>query len=199
MSLYLPHYNAAFYHIPKCGGFWVEEALLRAGLTVRLIPLPGDLQQADRHAWARHFPDVDFSFAFVRKPCDWYESFWKYTAGKHHSWDDWAWHPIYPLLWYRRNDFSAFIGGVIAHLPGFLSQLFDTYARDCTMVGRVETLADDLWRILCAMGHAVPRDVLVGMAVQNRTVSVVGEPVWGPGQKERVNELEGEIFERWYR
>ena len=54
MAYYLTEKNALIFHIPKCGGFWLQEAILRAGLSVRHIPHPLDDTRADRHALPRH-------------------------------------------------------------------------------------------------------------------------------------------------
>jgi len=205
MALYLPEKNVVFLHIPKCGGFWVEEALLRAGVSVQLLPNPQDPLRADRHANLEQIDrKPDMVCAFIRHPLMWYESWWKYSAGKPHNWDRWDWHPTYPLQTCRHFDFNEFIERVLAKKAGFLTRLYAHYLGDLSeplvhMIGRVERMADDFLAMLRAIGVEVDPDVIRNLPPQNPSYCPLGSPVWREDQEQAVLESEKAIINRWYR
>lgn len=203
MALYLPDRNALFLHIPKTGGFWVEEAMKRVGLATQLIPSPQDWTRADRHCLLADFDGKpDFVFAFVRHPLRWYESWWRYQAGKHHNWDRWRWHPTYPLQSCRASDFNQFIANVEQQAPGFLRRFYEQYVgppeAPIHFIGRVERIVDDFLRAMAAIDWPVDRRVLGRIPRQNVSSSPLGQPVWLPERERAILDLERPIFERFY-
>ena len=204
MALYLPDRNALFLHIPKCGGFWVQEALLRVGLAIQHIPAPDDPTRADRHATSNQAgTDADLVFTFVRHPLDWYASWWRYQAGQPHNWDRWAWHPIHELQGLRCSDFNRWVDIVTAKSPGVLTRLYERYTGPfgdpaVGFVGRTECLLQDFCRVMAAIDWPDYREALRELPPQNRSGSRLGQPVWKPEQEEAVLESEHEIIAAFY-
>jgi len=139
--------NAVFLHVPKTGGSWVKAAVTNARLEFEEYIVDGDV-----HGDLSHCPDRDrFIFAFVREPLSLYRSYWRYkmTAG----WDD-------------RNPFDtdcaapsfrAFVENVLRLEPAWCSRMFQDYVGppddEINFVGRFESLADDLVRVLQMVGE----------------------------------------------
>lgn len=204
--LYLTEHDAAFLHIPKCAGFWVEEALLRLGVAVKLRAHPRDPLQADRHARLADFSDTPTPrhvFAFVRHPFRWLESWWKYTNGRPHNWDRWEWHPTYPLQACRSLSFDYFVRCVLKSCPGFVGNLFSQYVGDeanpiATRVGRVETIVADMEAMLAEAGVPVPPGVLPAIPPIHTTQRVGTIPEWREKTLTGTLAAEADAMRRWY-
>lgn len=110
--------GSEFLHIPKTGGSWVKEVLLKNNLVSYrrshehadydynlLVPICGrrpkrKFREAARFAQKKlsHLlsnssgseGDSVFRFCFVRHPLSWYESYWKYMNGRKKGWTDWG-------------------------------------------------------------------------------------------------------------
>jgi len=70
------------------------------------------------------------------------------------------WHPNAPLYPLAHDDFNTFIANVVEQAPGYLTQLYEDFApskpTDQThrvLVGKQESLTDDLLRILNDLKH----------------------------------------------
>lgn len=102
-------------------------------------------------------------FCFVRHPLTWYESWWKYMNAR--GWNDWGdpkvaggWHPNRVLNGLGSGDFNQFVRNVIEARPGYVSELFFSYAKpDIAFIGKTENLINDLIHILEHLG--LPADV----------------------------------------
>lgn len=92
-----------------------------------------------------------FKFCFVRHPLRWYESWFRFNAGL--GWPEWTfdeddWNPSAELNGCGAPTFDGFVEKVLRARPGFLSGLYDHYARDAHFVGRQERAIDDLRVVL---------------------------------------------------
>lgn len=135
------------YHIPKCGGIWVKEAMRRSGVRYIRCHENGNRHPfglVREHATPDRTPEADkagrFAFCFVRQPIGWYKSFWCYRIRTKHldrkfaadkEWDD---------------SFDQFVVNMLEKYPeGFISRLYQSYSlEDMDYIGRQENLADDL-------------------------------------------------------
>jgi hypothetical protein len=114
----------------------------------------GPAQKIKHAAESIRQQNVPFCFCFVRNPLDWYESWWRYMgqrSGFH--WeaetDMHGWHPCAALKETGNPDFHRFVRNVIETRPGFVTELYSTYAQpEIGFVGRQETLVDDLIQVL---------------------------------------------------
>lgn len=200
MAWRTPH--ALVYHIPKCGGMWVEQAMRRGGL--RLCYTSG----IDRHPWdlrRQHAtPQVvhpryrrsKYEVCFVRRPLGWYRSFWAYRC------ESQKFNPRFPLDTYWDADFETFVGRVLDAFPGgFLTAMYAEFADACDYVGHQERLADDLVEALLLAGDHFDVDAL--RATPHANV-VAARPAYRaqcegtPALRQRIRDVEYGVWERYY-
>ncbi len=148
-----------FLHVPKTGGNWVRDMLEANDLVfahlggkhagpVQLAPLRRLLQTPDRYDRPNR---PLFTFCFVRHPLGWYESWFRMNVAL--GWPDWAtdadaWNPSCALNGFAAPTFDGFIEHVLRRRPGFLSSMYASYARGALVVGRQESMAEDLGTVL---------------------------------------------------
>lgn len=143
--------RAIFFHIEKTGGEWVKQAIRRAGIPARALSPFGDHGPQDEHCYPEHVDTRGkLTFTFVRNPLDWYASMWAFRMM--HGWNN-----THPLSVCQSDDFQQFLRKVLVRFPGFVSQLYESYAGPppgrLDFVGHQETLADDLIRALRLAGE----------------------------------------------
>ena len=203
MSTHLIQANALFLHIPKTGGTWVEEALKAGGIATEYAQALDTVSW--RHALRYHLTqNFRFAFTFVRHPLSWYESWWKFQAGIWTRYEPGVWHPQRVLERCAADDFSAFIRLCLEHEPAYVSRLYEWYigppGLECVdLVCRYEDLADDLVRVLRRLGYDFDEAALRRQAPANVSRKLAGKPVWDPGLRQRVLELEAPAIRRFYR
>jgi len=104
-----------------------------------------------------------FRFCFVRHPLAWYESWWKYMNAR--DWNEWGdssvaggWHPNLAINGLGSSDFNKFVCNVIDARPGYVSELYFSYAKlGVSFIGKTESLADDLITVAEHLG--LPADI----------------------------------------
>ena len=201
MSLFLPELNALFIHIPKTGGTWVKRVLLESGL--ECLPAVG----AGSHnlTWRYEHPGTR-KFAFVRHPLTWLESAWR---GLHESWPNQQPSPVLfneraftPIRLLTRTcgelDFGSFVRAVLDREPAFVTRMYEWYIGPCgaplvEMVGRMESLAEDLSQILASLGF---QGSLPGTNPAN--VGSGEQPEWNATYRDMVEHSEVGSIRRFY-
>jgi hypothetical protein len=205
--------GSIFLHIPKTGGKWVTEALSAAGLVDRQVghihsdfdqslagwkvrdQLEGLMHYIPRRALNR--PESrPYRFCFVRHPLRWYESYWRYMQAR--GWNAWGavnsrrhWHPNAVLNGLGSGDFNEFVSNVVDVRPGYVSELFFSYAKPgIDFVGRTETLVDDLVATLRAQRLDFDESQIRGLAKINVSPPANGAISWDPLLEETVVRLE---------
>jgi len=179
MPLVLPH--SIFYHIPKTGGTWVRAAIRAAGIPANEVC--GSVPQNDRpgsayfHATPSDIrPQGRFSFAFVRHPLAYYQSYWAYKMRR--GPEDFNAFDAHHM----HNDFCTFAWSVVRDYPGWLSDTYARYAgqdgKGVRFVGKLEQLADDLVAALRLARERFDETML-------RSVPPVNEASALPGFRER--------------
>lgn len=190
MSARLIPSNALFLHIPKTGGTWVEFALPHIGIQSEEPPTIDGVTY--RHSLTAMFKDAfPFIFTFVRHPLSWYESWWKFQAGRWTIFEPGVWHPQRTLEKCASDDFSEFIRLCIKHEPGYVSRMYEWYVGPVgfeyvQFVGRNENLMDDLVHVLTRLGHAVDLEHLRRFQRLNVSLKECGEPVWDPALRQQI-------------
>ena len=181
-----------FLHTPKTGGVWAYHATAAAGIA----PLPGvellyhaDLRQSEAFA-------DRFTIAFVRHPLDWWRSYWSYrmrTGWVMESHVDAA---------AASEDFGEFIGGVVAHVPGWASEVFSSFCgapgRPIQFVGRHERLVDDLERGLRLAGARFDSRALRAEPPHNAADETLAAVRYTPALARALALAEARAIERFY-
>lgn len=147
--------RSVVYHIPKCGGIWVKEAIRKSGLKYgrcRNVRVAQPFGLKREHATPGVVAEADgvgrFSFCFVRRPLSWYQSFWCYRVKTKYL------DRKFPLDRIWDDDYERFLLNVLASYPdGFVTQLYRFYTEAVDFVGQQERLADDLVRALSLAGE----------------------------------------------
>ena len=172
MPLVLPH--SIFYHIPKTGGTWVRAAIRAAGIPANEVC--GSVPQNNRpgsayfHATPSDIrPQGRFSFAFVRHPLAYYQSYWAYKTRKGPE-DFNAFDRIF-----MREDFSSFVRAVLGKRRGWVSGVYrrfaGPYGKRVSFIGKQERLADDLIRALTLAGEEFDEAAIRSTPPQNVSAS----------------------------
>ena len=219
MALLLKN-DALFLHVPKTGGTWVTGVLEELGLVrCRVSTKHSDMERVvhgGRHFPLRHLEKLArfgpgwsgrlrraYKFCFVRHPLTWYESWWKYMTNRGwHPWSTWKgrrqWHPIADLDGLGSPDFGTFVRNVCERQPGFVTRLYESYAPDgIDFVGKMETLADDLGRVLAAIGAPHDPGALGRRPRANVSPEAARPVVWDAALRREVERLERGALERF--
>jgi len=206
--------GAVFLHIPKTGGTWVASVLkecglvegslghMHAGLERLMVPFKprnGKLL-GPFSIWkiARTLKPKPFIFCFVRHPLKWYESWFKYMSQPARNWSDWGdekdlfrWHPNAVLNGCGADDFNQFVRNVVAKRPGYVSELYASYAQpQVDFVGKQENLRADLVAVLKRLNLNFDEEFVMRHREVNASPEVNRPVQWEPALRERVLSLE---------
>lgn len=195
--------GSVFLHIPKTGGKWVSQVLHDLGLVAWETP--------HKHADLDHFADLPtrstsmlgrlvrtvryrvpvnpLVFCFVRNPISWYESWFSYMSQPALAWRDYGadgdphhWHPNSPLNGLGDADFNTFVRRVLQRRPGYVTELYGLYTRAPRLfVGRQESLADDLIRLLRQMDVKFDEQAIRSRGRVGASRQSDEHPRWDPG------------------
>jgi hypothetical protein len=155
-----------FYFVPKTGGTWSRAALRRGGVgglsRVRNLANVRPFGLRAHHAPPAAVPDSykkdRFQFCFVRRPYEWYQSFWAFRK-KELALNEDVMKSASPLildhLW--DPDFRIFISRVLASCPGILTLMLQEFVgkdgKLMDFVGRTENLPGDLINVTRLIGY----------------------------------------------
>jgi hypothetical protein len=205
--------GAAFLHVPKTGGTWIKHVLKQLDLVQAPLghqhsdwersfwhdKLHTDLKVVrylfrravrSRRAQARIDPHC-FKFCFVREPLLWYESYWRFMESKNWNWKSWGderdpykWHPCAMLNGLESPDFNEFMHQVNRKRPGYVTEMYGWYVRPgIGFVGKIESLRQDLMKVLSLMKLDLDLSKVSSAARQNETPSNIPRPEWDPAIK----------------
>lgn len=216
-----------FYHVPKTGGRWVLSAMKRAG--VRGIGRAPRLRRVSPLGlWGHHstpeamppgLKNGRFSFCFVRRPFDWYRSFWTFRkkglrvndnmnlrrpgeGSRPFTYDGTRRFPP-DDLW--DDEFEGFLRNIFDAYPeGFLTTVYQKYvgpdANWVDFIGRQENLRNDL---IAALTLAGEMDICERRLRRLKNVNVADpefqeQTVVDPSWVEKVEKTEKWILETFY-
>ena len=158
MALFLPNHNAIFLHVPKTGGLFLTNYLREIKIPFQMIGYrhsPADL------IGLKSLNKTIFKFCFIRKPDDWYQSYWQMRFGEvpGGQWfhlgigkDLGGPHPLFHPTWeidpYCMNrNLNKFVLNC-AELNGYLVRMYHRFIGHGRMkvnfVGNQETFIEDL-------------------------------------------------------
>ncbi len=183
--------GAVILHTPKTGGLWVDRAV-RASGAAHLQIRRDHMELAELRAVMPDAPVI----VYVRHPLHWWQSVWSARRALRwpgHQLSD-AWVQDVPA---DRYDFRQFADRIIDEAPGACTRLFARFVDDDCQVGRTETLADDLCRLLAEAGinadeHAIRATPRVNVSGDGQT------RLFTRAQAGRIAELEAEVIGRFY-
>lgn len=144
--IYLPNSGLLFAHIPKTGGTWVRLALAVMGVEMVRIA-PGVSSHEPNPRRYAPMPSQTIVFTFVRHPLSWYQSYWADRYFRGWGGDLVIAHDCAGM------GFNEFVLCCCQRYPGFYSRLVDRFVRDADIVGKTESLRDNLLRILKDAGE----------------------------------------------
>jgi hypothetical protein len=182
----------AFLHVPKTGGVWAVEAMKAAGVELEQVGKHTQLKDLDRYPGR-------FRIAFVREPLSWCRSWWvhRQTQG------DWIENSIPDNVALAvEPNFEAFLEGLIAKYPGYVSALFEQFtgpADDAIeFVGLHERLVDDLVAGLKLAGQEFDEGKLRSFPAKNVGPTDVSTDC-SPALEELLRWTERRTYRRFYR
>lgn len=196
MSLVLK--KGIFYHVPKTGGQWVRSFLKDNGMAdfvYREENKPrGVLNLTKEHISPLHanksVVGTRPSFAFIRNPVTWYQSFWRYKESNK-GWDE-------PYLEYADNSFNGFMEKIMNITPGFLTRIYKEFD-GVDFLGKQENLENDIVSILLATGDIDDKNIESLVYPLPTNVTAKNYLVdYDPKVLERMKKLEKWIFEKYY-
>ncbi len=180
--------NATFLHIPKTGGQWVRKALVRA------CPEAQDLERdkGSRHAITADIKNLENPFCFVRHPLTWYQSYWSMRS-ENNSWDIGV--PIDSIC--RSDNFEHFIERVLERYEGVgnIYPLFQNWLNHCNMVGKMEDLPYSLILILDIVEQEYDFGAIMALQRVNVGTTHKDKAIYGPGQVDRVLQMDRAAIE----
>lgn len=206
----MPHMNERliFYHIPKTGGRWVLTAMQRAGVPgigraprIRgIYPFGLSRHHATPLAISDEHKKDRFQFCFVRRPVEWYRSFWCYRVQSQHL------DPNFPLDKCWAEEYEPFLENVLTAYPdGFVTQIYKCYVgADNTwmdFVGRQENLVDDLVTALNLAGETIDEKRLRRLKPMNVSAGIpqfADRAIASPSMVERIESTERWVLDTFY-
>jgi hypothetical protein len=131
--------NSCFVHIPRTGGTWLQNAVLRADVWCRI--LKGDI---DSHLPYRELPPVwrsrPYSFSFVRKPLSWMRSRWTHLR-EHEMLGDYRHYGIHRLFdELATESFEETVRAILDKRPGLVGNTYEEMLDGVETVYRMESL-----------------------------------------------------------
>jgi hypothetical protein len=162
--------RAAFFHVPKCAGTFVEEAC-RCHAEVddaAEARLPGSRGRG--HALPREVPsdllEGRLRFAVLRDPVDWYRSCFHYMTRRAEAGNDNVYFEDYGYWWGRTcgtvlhesrlaagGRLNRFVAAIQERWPAFLSDVYVAFAADVDVVLPVEDVREGLIATLQRAGE----------------------------------------------
>jgi hypothetical protein len=186
-SLLLP--RSRFLHVPKTGGNWVSAVLQDL--------FPHAQRMAKKHATRRTAPGAErFTFAFVRHPLTWYQSYFAYKQCR-------GWHPKNDWdLRVQADLFEDFVRRALDETPGHYSQRVRWFVgrpgEEIDFVGRFERLRSDLIRALELAGEEFDRQRILSAPAVNTSDYRRYPAEYSAELARQVLEVEREVIERFY-
>ena len=199
--------RSVIYHIPKCGGTWVQMAIGRAGLyhdrcvdkAVKHKELRNEFGLMRKHSvssnmWPEEVKGL-FHFCFVRHPLTWYNSVWRFRRVV----------PVpnsrFPIDRYWVPNYEEFITNILNDYPeGYVTKLFQFYVGEnldgVDFIGRQENLANDLVKALTLAGETFDEDAL--RATKRKNISKKFNTVLSEETQNRVLETEKWVIDSFY-
>lgn len=168
MAILIP--NAVGFLVPKCGSHFILSVMDQFSIPYRIVGADNeDSPSTKLHSDLSNTSVSDYlTFAFVRNPLSWYQSYWAYRM--HKGWTD----DVIDNTCGDEN-FKKFMSNVIDSYPdGYISSYYERYVGnegDISYVGKLEQINVDLSIILGMCGFNVNAESL-------RSINKANERHW---------------------
>lgn len=195
MAVELTDMDTLILHIPKCGGTFVEYVSRLLAGPIDNPPAVGG--QCPKHGTRSNYRAYKKTLCVVRHPVHWIESWWRFNVGKIWNPDDFPYeipyaHELLPIHCRVGDNFDALVRTILDECPGLVTRIFDLYVSGCDAVMRLETIGEDLQRLLELSQHRVDRMPLQNVSRPNRVAC------WAPSVLQEWMDAEKSILDRWY-
>lgn len=174
MAILLTDYNIIIQHIPRTGGEWIDEILIKLGINTHRIGNKHGNIFTDKDIFDLYNEDY-FFYSIVRHPVEWYRSLWclksKYIDNLFET--NSQWHPTWGIDSKCYNEsFNKFIENIIYRFPGFSCHLYDMYTKkpsykNINMIGKTENIRNDLCILLDKFNINYDKDYLMNYNIKN--------------------------------
>jgi len=191
--------NVLFVRVPKCATIWTEGVIQAAGIPHERSARDPRFNFGPRHVapWAVTSP-YSAAFALVRHPLRWYESKYRYQAGRWAKGLPGRHHPCWPLIGIEGASFHEFMERVLEREPGFVTRLYEymlgpAQAPTVDVVVRLEHVVDELPRAFAQLG--------LGACEPRRAPAHTSFPhdvTWRDDLRARVLATEASAIRRFY-
>jgi hypothetical protein len=196
MAVKLP--KSLFVHIPRTGGMWV-----RAALHAAKVPI---WEVGTRHTWidqlrenprcmdspvaplylekvlcrskGAKLPATRGSFAFVRNPVTWYQSWWAFMMQE--RWSKGTVRPYTHEKLVYSQDFNEFVDKSLYHFPGYLSATYDLFLDGVSLVYKLEDLPYSLIQALDRFKEKYDRKKILATPPENTSSKFKEHAVYDP-------------------
>tara|TARA_R110002020_G_scaffold376130_3_gene587320 strand:+ start:38453 stop:39466 length:1014 start_codon:yes stop_codon:yes gene_type:complete len=165
MALYLPESDALFIHIPKCGGFFVEEVLKH--FKIEYTEPEPTVHSCRRHSRAEDYKKASFTFCTVRDLDSWMLSYWRFHMMMGKNFLIWEPNKNYPHR-ILGPPLSAWQHWSITHRET-AQEYLKSMQVGCNKIIKFSQLATDLSNTLNELGYKVPLDQIKELPKANVT------------------------------
>ena len=204
-----------FLHIPKCGGTSAAH-LWRSSYPGCVATTRLNAKSDIKHCRLHEVSDsYDVSFATVRHPLTWYESWWRYVQSPkvkdrpetldeqgRPNFDTWigegVWHPLRRIAHCHDSSFSTFIDNVISDQPGFVTNMYEEYLGSHQSTSTVDHIIkmEDLHASFSALCRSYGWKVPTVTKHENQSLQSLTTD-WSSAQIEKMQSLESDALQRF--
>tara|TARA_B100001175_G_C19426360_1_gene598824 strand:- start:15 stop:650 length:636 start_codon:yes stop_codon:yes gene_type:complete len=174
--------KSCFVHTPKCAGRWIKK-YLQQSVTITDREYKGTLGEKNHEHYAPTWEELADKkpFAFVRHPITWLASLHNHRMRKKSSYaTNGHWFgEKFPLEKIGDNDWNKFVSNVCEY-PNWIQEYFDMYVgpySDKILIGKMETVEQDLLRILDEVGEPHDKNKILGKGVEPHRARPLGTQI----------------------
>ena len=212
---YLPQQKILFQYIPRTGGHWVKDAMVKLDIDNQALKRQA-MFMPHGHCLLGHYPmlkriGIKSIFTFVRHPVAYYESVWKWLSANLTPNNNrfrrlmrlWRWHPFKSAVFYYNADFNTWVNRLLDNDPLWYTRMVESYVGPpggefVDFIGRTETLKDDLLRAFTVMGCGEIVVKKIHLLTDKKINNIDQTIVWQPEVKSRLVESERLVISRFY-
>lgn len=168
MAFYVPDHDALFVHIPKCGGYFVEEVFKYFG--IEFVPAKLETNSCLRHGRKTDYSPAGFTFCTLRNLDDWMRSYWFFMFGiREDVWQDGTNYP-HNELGPPFPNWETWITEKRELCQNYLNEM----SGDCDLVissDSRESMAEGLSKLFQSWGCEITKEQVMAVPKVNETIT----------------------------